>query len=205
MLALFFEVLPRPGQETTYLDLAAKLRPALDASGGLTFLDRSRSATRPEWMLSHQFWVDEASMARWRANGSHHRVQTCGRADVLADYRLRVAPVIAQVTAGAQVSGTLDPASPYYAPGTKPDRFVVSIVSHGVIAASGGETFASVYDTNLTVQIVPVMTADEGMAVLAEAASHAGLRHARLCSISRDYGMFDRDEAPQYFEPVTLA
>ena len=43
MLALFFEVKPRPEHEATYFELAAKLKPALDASGGLLFLDRSRS------------------------------------------------------------------------------------------------------------------------------------------------------------------
>jgi heme-degrading monooxygenase HmoA len=204
MLALFFEVLPRPGHEATYLDMAARLRPALDASGGMTFLDRSRSALRPAWFLSHQFWADEASMARWRTNETHHRAQACGRAEVLADYRLRVAPVIASATAGAATTQLTQRGS-YHARGSKPDRFVVSVVSHGAVPALAGETFASVYDPNISVQIVPVVTEAEGLTVLATAAAHPGLLHARLCLISRDYGMFDRAEAPQYFEPVTLS
>ena len=205
MIALFFEVLPRPDHEATYLDMAAKLRPALDASGGLTFLDRVRSALRPAWFLSHQFWADDASMVRWRANGAHHRAQACGRTDVLADYRLRVAPVIAQVTAGALIAEQKQRGMANHAPGSKPDRFVVSVISHGAVDGIGGETFASVYDASLAVQIVPVVTEAEGLGVLTTAAAHHGLQRASLCLVSRDYGMYDRAEAPQYFEPVTLA
>ena len=96
MLALFFEVLPKPAQEAAYFETAARLKPALDASGGLEFLDRSASSTRPGWFLSHQIWRDEASMARWRTNPHHHRVQACGRTAILADYRLRVGHVVAE-------------------------------------------------------------------------------------------------------------
>ncbi len=204
MIALYFEVLPRPGHEMIYLDMAIQLKPELEASGGLLFLDRSRSATRPDWFLSHQFWTDDASMARWRTNKAHHQAQACGRTDVLADYRLRVADVVASVTAGGEVVDAPQPPR-IQPPATQPNRFLVSIVSRDAIPKLAGETFTSVYDTSLSIQVVPVVTAREGAAILHQAAGHAGLLHARLCLVSRDYGMFDRAEAPQYFEPVTLA
>ena len=69
MIALFFEVLPRPGQASAYFQKAAALKPALDANGGLLFLDRSTSALRPGWFLSHQFWTCDEAMERWRADG----------------------------------------------------------------------------------------------------------------------------------------
>jgi hypothetical protein len=40
MIALFFEVTPKPGQEDRYLDIAGSLRSELDSSGGVLFLDR---------------------------------------------------------------------------------------------------------------------------------------------------------------------
>lgn len=206
MIALFFEVLPAPGHESTYFEMASGLKPALDASGGLLFLDRSRSTQRPGWFLSHQFWRDEASMTRWRVNASHHRAQACGRSDVLADYRLRVAQVIASATAGSPIGYEPVPdAVAYNDPAAVAERYIVSILAKGALDVCGGETFASIYDASLAVHVVPVASKDEGNKLLAHAAANARTLHARLCLISRDYGMLERSEAPQYFGPARLA
>jgi len=203
MIALFFEVLPKTGQEATYFEMAAKLKPALDASGGLLFLDRSRSATRPEWFLSHQFWRDEASMTRWRVNPAHHRAQACGRTDVLSDYRLRVGQVVASVARDhAIMHEPLAGAAAYNDPHALPERFIVSIQASASLAGLTGETFASVYDPALTVHVIPVASAADGLNILAHVADHPSLMIGRLCLISRDYTMRDRREAPQYFEPL---
>lgn len=206
MIALFFEVLPKPGQEGTYFEMAAKLKPALDASGGLLFLDRSRSVARPGWFLSHQFWRDEASMTRWRVNPAHHRSQACGRTDVLADYRLRVAQVVASVEGGhAIMHEPLAGAAAYNDPHAVPERFIISLLAREPLAGVAGEAFASVYDPALFVHVVPVASAEEGHGILAHVAVNPALKIARLCLISRDYTMRDRREAPQYFEPVGLS
>ena len=206
MIALFFEVIPRPEHESTYFEMAAKLKPALDASGGLLFLDRSRSAARPGWFLSHQFWQDEASMARWRANAAHHRVQACGRADVLSDYRLRVGQVIASVSAGSPLAhAVLTPETAYNDPARVPERFMVSILSNGGVPGIDGECFTSVYDPTLTVQVATASSSEEGCEMVSRAASHPTIKHARLCLVSRDYSLHDRREAPQFFAPVSLA
>lgn len=205
MIALFFEVQPAPAHESTYFEMAAKLKPALEASGGLLFLDRSRSAARPGWFLSHQFWRDEASMTRWRVNPAHHRAQACGRADVLTDYRLRVAQVVASVEPGqAIVHETLAGTAAYNDPSTVPERFILSILASAPLAGLSGETFASVYDPALVVHVVPVASAAEGSSILARVADQPALKIARLCLISRDYTLRDRSEAPQYFEPVGM-
>lgn len=225
MIALFFEVLPRPDHEGTYFEMAAKLKPALDASGGLQFLDRSRSTRRPGWFLSHQIWRDEAAMTRWRVNAAHHRTQACGRTDILADYRLRVGSIIAEVGPGNGLSDySCDPLLAYNHPADQPERTLVSIITKAVptTALPPAELYDSVYDRGLNVIVAPVRDRSEGMATLARLDSSlieahgsdfdagggtANTHHymARLCLISRDYGMFDRREAPQYFEPVTLA
>jgi heme-degrading monooxygenase HmoA len=203
MIALFFEVLPRPDHETTYFAMAARLKPALDASGGLLFLDRSRSAGRPGWFLSHQFWRDEASMARWRADAAHYGAQACGRAEILADYRLRVAAVVASVTAAGDIVRAPASADAYNDPAVTPERFIVSLLTDAAadLSTLPGETFASVYDPALRVHVMSVDSAADGQQVLVWAQARPHVRHARLCLVSRDYTMRDRAEAPQYFAP----
>ena len=48
MIGLFFEVMPREGHTTSYFELAAVLKPELERSGGVLFVDRYTSADRPE-------------------------------------------------------------------------------------------------------------------------------------------------------------
>jgi heme-degrading monooxygenase HmoA len=209
VIALFFEVRPKAGQEATYLEMAAKLKPALDHNGGLVWLDRSRSAQRPAWFLSHQFWADEASMVRWRGNPAHHRAQACGRTDILTDYRLRVGQVIASVASGDEhvASWPVPPHAAYNDPALTAERHVVSLVFSAELDGlpASGETFQSVYDDELRVAVVPVDGERAGHAVLRSLVGKPGLRQARLCLVSRDYGMFDRREAPQYFDAATTA
>jgi heme-degrading monooxygenase HmoA len=207
MIALFFEVQPKPHHEATYFEMAAKLKPELDASGGMDFLDRSRSNARPGWFLSHQFWQDEASMTRWRVNGVHHRAQVCGRTDILDDYRLRVAQVIAEYRSDSPPSAMpVPPYATYNDPSRVDDRYILSILSRdGPVEGVDGESFASVYDPKLTVTVVTPPTGGHAFGLLAQAASFPTIDVLRLGLVSRDYGMFDRAEAPQYFEPVTLA
>jgi quinol monooxygenase YgiN len=46
-----------------YLDLAAALKPDLEAMSGCLFIDRFRSLTRENLLLSYQIWQDEAALA----------------------------------------------------------------------------------------------------------------------------------------------
>lgn len=200
MIGLFFEVTPRPGEESRYLEIAAALRPVLEASGGILYLDRFRSLTRQRTMLSHQIWRDEASLARWRANGRHHGAQTAGRSTVFEDYRLRVGAVTAHVGDGRIVETAAG--IPYNDPAHQAERFVAVVRSMArPFQGRDGEAWQSVYDTGSYAWVSAVPTRADGLAVLAAAATDGCVSAAQLCLVSRDYGMFDRREAPQYFGP----
>ena len=200
MIALFFEVTPAPGQETRYLEIASGLRPELETSGGVTFLDRFRSLSRPRTMLSHQIWTDEASLARWRANGQHYGAQTLGRRDVFEDYRLRVGTVVAWRSAAGRVE-TVEPGVPYNDPARQPQRWLVVVRSAGqpFSATEAGESWQSVYTEASFAFVTDVPDRAAGLALVQRAAADPCVSAAQLSLVSRDYGMFDRGEAPQYF------
>src|SRR5690349_25150621 len=93
MIGLFFEVQTRPGHRDQYLDLAASLRPALDANGGCQFIDRFQSLSHEQLPLSYQIWQDEGALTAWRVAAKHHRVQEVRREAAFSDYRIRIAQV----------------------------------------------------------------------------------------------------------------
>jgi len=94
MIAVIFEVEPAPGQRQAYLDIAAALRPKLEAIDGFISIERFESLTRPGRLLSLSFWRDEAAVQAWRGIESHRAAQSAGRAGMFTDYRIRVAGVI---------------------------------------------------------------------------------------------------------------
>ena len=94
MIAVIFEVRPAPGQADRYLDLAAALRPTLEGIDGFVSVERFRSLSDPDKLLSLSFWRDEAAVQAWRNTPPHRATQAEGRATVFADYRLRIAGVV---------------------------------------------------------------------------------------------------------------
>ena len=94
MIAVLFEVWPHPEHRQTYLDLAAALRPRLEAIDGFLSIERFESLTQPGKLLSLSFWRDEVAVAAWRAVEAHRDAQSAGRETIFADYRLRIASVV---------------------------------------------------------------------------------------------------------------
>ncbi|MDQ6621470.1 MAG: antibiotic biosynthesis monooxygenase [Pseudomonadota bacterium] len=94
MIAVIFEVWPAEGKLEEYLGLAAQLKPVLEQVDGFISVERFQSLTTPGKYLSLSIWRDEEAVARWRAIEAHRNVQSRGRSDVFADYRLRVAGVV---------------------------------------------------------------------------------------------------------------
>ncbi len=94
MIAVIFEVEPAAGQMDAYLDHAAALRPVLEQMPGFLSVERFRSLTNPDKLLSLSFWADEAAIGNWRTNPEHRAAQHAGRHGVFAGYRLRVAHVL---------------------------------------------------------------------------------------------------------------
>ncbi len=52
MIAIIFEVWPKPNHEQDYLDIAATLRPLLEGIDGFISVERFESLTEPGKMLS---------------------------------------------------------------------------------------------------------------------------------------------------------
>jgi len=94
VIAVIFEVTPRADRSDAYFDLAAKLRSQLEQVDGFLSVERFESLSRPGKFLSLSFWRDEDAVTRWRSLGTHRQAQIAGRAEIFADYRLRVASVI---------------------------------------------------------------------------------------------------------------
>jgi heme-degrading monooxygenase HmoA len=206
MIALFFEVTPKAGEENRYLDIAGALRPELESSGGVLFLDRYKSHARPRTLLSHQIWADEASLARWRSNKKHYSAQTAGRDRVFEDYRLRVGPVIAEGGEGGGVIPQTEGIA-YNDPLLQAERFVIVVRSHkrAVPAGEGGETFESVYRPGEFAWVGTAPDRQSGYDALRRAAADRLVSAAQLCLVSRDYSLLDRREAPQYFPEAERA
>jgi heme-degrading monooxygenase HmoA len=174
MIGLFFEVTPREGHAQRYFELAASLKPELERSGGVLFVDRYTSTSRPDVILSHQWWEDEESLIRWRQNTQHRAIQRAGREQHFSDYRLRIGPAV-DLSRAASAARTL----------------WVSYLAAEPAASAAGELFKSVYR-------------EGKFLVLSERAPGAQDTSAdgKAFEITRDYTMYDRGEAPQSYPPV---
>jgi heme-degrading monooxygenase HmoA len=94
VIAVIFEVWPAEGHTERYLELAASLREELLGIDGFLSVERFRSLTEPDKLLSLSFWRDEAAVREWRNRATHRAVQAEGRGGVFRDYRLRIAAVV---------------------------------------------------------------------------------------------------------------
>ncbi len=93
MIAVIFEVWPRPEHRAAYFELAAELRKLLDEIDGFVSVERFESISEPGKIVSLSFWRDEAAVEAWRNVAEHRVAQARGRGRIFADYRLRVARV----------------------------------------------------------------------------------------------------------------
>jgi hypothetical protein len=150
-------------------------------------------------------------MAAWRTFELHHHAQVAGREHVFEDYRLRIADVVFARMPNASDWRTSRPSS-YYEPGTRSPRYLVIVSSRG--APCDGEAsdrfeslnrpneFLTLYDAGdlgTATSLLESLTKPMPGAAALETTS------VRLCEIERDYGMFDRREAPQYYPVVSKA
>ena len=205
MLALFFEVTPKPGNTERYLALAAALKPKLEAVGGCLFIDRFRNLQREGSLLSMQLWRDEAALTAWRVHEAHHRTQEAGRNEVFSDYRLRVAEVIREEEPG-KPAWQPQRLSAYNDPAHKLPRYVVFAESaSGTLDAPAGlthETFESINRAGEFAHLFTVPDLRTALEITENCRIGAPAYRFRVCEVERDYGMFDRAEAPQHYPPV---
>jgi len=62
MIAVIFEVWPKPEHSQTYFDLAADLKPILQTIDGFISVERLESLTEKGKILSVSFWRNEAAV-----------------------------------------------------------------------------------------------------------------------------------------------
>lgn len=94
MIAVIFELEPRPDAGARYFEIAAGLKPQLEQIDGFVSVERFESLAHPGKFLSLSFWRDEAAVRAWRNDAGHRGAQREGRGSVFAGYRLRVAAVL---------------------------------------------------------------------------------------------------------------
>ena len=205
MISQFFEVQIKDGQINRYLDAAASLKPSLEAMGGCLFIERFKSLTRNNLILSYQIWQDEGSMVAWRVDAKHHAVQEMGREKVFDDYRIRIAQVLHEERPG-KAAWRPERLSSYNDPKRRPPTFVVASESRNpglpVKTSWKGDDFDSVYRPGNFAHLVDVPSSDAGVDFGRQLFADSTTGYFRVFEVIRDYGMFNRLEAPQYYPPV---
>ena len=205
MIGLFFEVEIKPGHRDQYLDLAASLKPDLEAIGGCRFIERFRSLTRENLLLSYQIWQDEGALTAWRAHAHHHDVQTLGRDRVFSDYRIRVAQVIHEQRPG-QPAWKPERRTPYNDPKRRKPTYLLAVESkQTALAAETGwrrDSFSSVYREGHFAHLVDLPDEQAGIEFGPSLFADPTVEYFRVFEVMRDYGMFERTEAPQYYPPI---
>lgn len=191
MFAVIFEVSPQPASYQRYLDLAAALRPKLDAIDGFISIERFQGISVAGWILSLSFWRDEAALIRWRADGEHHAAQTEGRESIFTDYRIRVVRMIEGLDPTAVNDGAQAVVGLWEYPDIDP------------AAAPSGKLYRSLTDANKHIALTDFSCVSDATNWQAHCATAGtSLEHLRCGAVLRDYGLCVRDQAPQSFPAV---
>ncbi|HVY58189.1 MAG TPA: antibiotic biosynthesis monooxygenase [Xanthobacteraceae bacterium] len=217
MFAVIFEVQPREGRFDEYLALAKHLKPELEAIDGFIANERFTSTRTAGKILSLSIWRNDIAVARWRSHGEHHAVQCKGRSEVFADYHLRVGEIVSDsapppgttleqqrfdtTEAGGAKLVTLtevvvDPAAPDAL------RLASAAVPQGAaVGPAEHEVFESISNPGKFLLLAGWRETDAGERWTPQPTGVTSFRHRRV-RIVRDYGMFDRREAPQFHASV---
>jgi heme-degrading monooxygenase HmoA len=221
MFSVIFEVLPAEGKKDEYLELAKHLKPILESIDGFVDNERFESQLRPGWVLSHSTWRDEKSVVRWRTEGEHHAVQEQGRFEIFQDYHLRVGDVMAdtappkeapireqrfdETDVGKAKIATLTEIVP-----VKDAAFATQadlLPGHLGLDVNGSavaeyDVWASIYNPGKMALLIGWKDANAAESWRPKPIDGIEkLRHRRI-RVVRDYGRFDRREAPQFYPDV---
>ena len=217
MFSVIFEVHPKTDKYDTYLGLARMLRPELEQLEGFVDNIRYGSLTREGWILSLSNWRDEKALVRWRTKQHHHETQERGRNEVLADYHLRVGQVTkdTNVPEGCELKEQrLDMTE------TGSGTFITLVNGHhsldwvkstdpaevarwlGLKETASGLVEWDVFQAILTPGDVILLMSWQNPGAGEAFGSEIAIKNVerlRSVRVVRDYGMFDRREAPQYY------
>jgi heme-degrading monooxygenase HmoA len=221
MFAVIFEVQPKQERWNDYLDLAKYLKPKLEAIDGFIDNERFESKRTKGRVLSLSIWRDEKAVVRWRTEREHHRVQEKGRFEIFEDYHLRVGEITADsdpprglAVVERRFDETVNPVAKAVSitelnppEGAKPTIAAEHLAAQlGLDKSAQGlvdhEIFESIYNPGKLLLLATWREAEAVRRWTPRAAADFGkLRHRRV-RIIRDYGMTDREEAPQFYPQV---
>ena len=222
MFAVIFDVYPKPERYNDYLALAGMLRPDLEQIDGFLTVERFAARGRPGWILSLSFWRDEAALVRWRTHGRHRAAQERGRREIFQDYRLRVGRVVADAIPG-QAAQRPDQCMADDRDAHRPTAIALLEVEpeeearidlaaltgvgvEGLDGFLGSDQFDSIYVQGKVLSRSSWRDETAARAWQARVLEHvAGWApggptarvRLRVVAIERDYGMFERAQAPQ--------
>jgi heme-degrading monooxygenase HmoA len=217
MFAVVFEVRPADGKKDEYLALAKHLKPMLESIDGFIDNERFESKQRPGWILSISTWRDEKSVVRWRTQGEHHRIQETGRNRIFMDYHLRVCEVIddsnppegvplieqrldeTQISAAKALSVVELLPAPGASPASDPDLLREAGLDVNSAALTDHDVFESIYNAGKALVLAGWRSADDARAWKAQLPRGAVQSRQRVLRNIRDYCMFERREAAQYY------
>jgi heme-degrading monooxygenase HmoA len=222
MFAVIFEVRPKRERWDDYLSLAKQLKPKLEAIDGFIDNERFKSRRDAERLLSLSIWRDEKALVRWRTHGEHHIVQEKGRFEVFEDYHLRVGQVVVDSDPPRGLPVEPERLDETETGGARAVTITEMVVGErgdlavtadrlpaclGLDPARRGlidqDAFESIYQPRKLLLLSSWLSADAAASWSpAEMKVAESLRHRRV-RIIRDYGMFERREAPQFYPEVT--
>ena len=220
MFCGMLEVHPNSGKLDTYFGMAKLLRPELEKIDGFVDNARFNSLTRPGWLLSLSSWRDEKSLVRWSIDPSHHKIMQAARDKVFANYRMHIGELVVDTRvpdgqtllqqrldvteAGIGKAITLLDAKrgPDWVTGSSADSVAKSLgFDPGVSEVVDWDVFNAVATPGDVIALVKWTDLAMAEAFRRNAIIPEGVR-LRQIRVVRDYGMFDRREAPQYFAEV---
>jgi heme-degrading monooxygenase HmoA len=219
MFAVIFIVQPKQDRFDDYLNLAKLLKPELEKIDGFIDNERFGSKRTAGRVLSLSTWRDEKAVIRWRTLGVHHEVQEKGRREVFEDYHLRVGEITAdnEVPKGQELRelrfdttetgnakvvtiSELAPAKD----GTPASADLVADLGLPKSSTDGvidQEVFESIYNPGKLLLLVSWRDEVAAEHWKPRTVAEGKLRH-RSVRVIRDYGLFDRREAPQFYPEV---
>lgn len=192
MQSVLFDVLPKSGQVERYFSMAAHLKPVVAQNAGFLSVERFANLQKQDWYLSFSCWKDEESLAQWRCQPDHNGAQVCGRNQVFNDYRLRVSELKNDNQLLRKILrewillliGQFDE--------------VQAMLCQAPLTRLRSKSYQGVLDTKRGISIIefaPDVTIDEELFQLPIPDSV----NLFWFEVVRDYGMFDRLEAPTQF------
>jgi len=217
MFMVIFEVQPHKERFDEYLEIAKTLKPHIEKIDGFIDNERYSSKRREGRILSLSTWRDEKAVVRWRTLAVHHKAQEKGRFEIFRDYRLRVGEVVSdteppkgQTVREQRLDETEVGAAKVVTISELPAKD--GKLASADLAADLGldkarnpdlldhELFESIYNPGKLVLLAGWKNA--AAAEKWKPKAIAAARHRRV-RVVRDYGMFERREATQYYPPVS--